>query len=118
MSYSSKRNFQKHVLTDIVFDKYLESLSEKTSTSEVCSSRGLYDLLQILPNSSMSEIKESYKKLILKNHPDKGGSSEIFTKIRRAFTILSDPETRHLYDEYGDNFEGNILIDIYHCKFN
>lgn len=38
--------------------------------------------------------------MALKYHPDKGGNSEIFTKISSAYQILSDPILRSRYDKH------------------
>lgn len=40
-----------------------------------------YKILEVNKQSSLEEIKKSYKKLEVKNHPDKGGDQEIFKKI-------------------------------------
>lgn len=42
-------------------------------------------------------LKEAYKKLVFKNHPDKGGDEEVFQLIQDAFDILSSPDKRQVY---------------------
>jgi len=49
----------------------------------------------------MGQIKKAYRKLAIKNHPDKGGDPEKFKKISVAYDTLSDPEKKELYDKYG-----------------
>jgi DnaJ family protein A protein 2 len=38
----------------------------------------------------------------LKEHPDKGGDPEKFKEITGAYEVLSNPEKRQLYDDYGE----------------
>jgi len=59
----------------------------------------LYKILNISENSSIDEIKKSYRKLSLIHHPDKpGGNEETFKKISNAYSILSDPQKKQDYD--------------------
>jgi len=70
-----------------------------------------YKILEINKSASQDEIKRSYKKLAVKWHPDKNKSSEatsMFKKISEAYTTLSDPEKRNIYDKYGkDGLKNN-----------
>lgn len=53
-----------------------------------------YQLLNETPLSVSTDIKSSYKKLALINHPDKGGSSEKFIELTLAYdTILKYHDT-------------------------
>ncbi|CAB1120802.1 HSP40 [Ectocarpus sp. CCAP 1310/34] len=61
----------------------------------------LYQILGIEKDASENEIKKAYRKLALKNHPDKGGDPEVFKEITMAYEVLSDPEKRKVYDKYG-----------------
>lgn len=45
----------------------------------------LYDLLQVSPGATPTEIKRSFHKLALANHPDKGGHAEDFAAINNAY---------------------------------
>ena len=66
-----------------------------------------YDTLGVSKSATPNEIKKAYRKLALKNHPDKGGDPEVFKKITVAYEVLSDEEKRDLYDKYGkDGLEG------------
>ncbi|OQR91524.1 hypothetical protein ACHHYP_04602 [Achlya hypogyna] len=61
-----------------------------------------YETLGVSKTASEAEIKKAFRKLALKNHPDKGGDPELFKDITVAYEVLSDPEKRELYDQYGE----------------
>lgn len=62
----------------------------------------LYDLLGVSPSANEQELKKGYRKSALKYHPDKPtGDTEKFKEISEAFEILSDPQKREVYDQYG-----------------
>lgn len=65
-----------------------------------------YKTLGIDKNASVEEIKKAYRKLAVKYHPDKGGGKEAeakFKEINEAYQILSDPQKRKAYDQFGHN---------------
>ena len=68
----------------------------------------LYDALSISPTASDADIKKAYRKAALKWHPDKNkdnpNASEKFKEVSQAYEILSDPEKRKVYDQYGLEF--------------
>ncbi|OAR02607.1 hypothetical protein LLEC1_02512 [Akanthomyces lecanii] len=68
----------------------------------------LYDTLGVKPEATQDEIKKGYRKAALKWHPDKNkddpNSSEKFKECSQAYEILSDPEKRKIYDDYGLEF--------------
>jgi DnaJ-class molecular chaperone len=73
-----------------------------------------YDLLGVQKNTPDSQIKKAYRKLALKYHPDKAPEDkkdeyeEKFKKISEAYGVLSDPEKKQLYDQFGkDAVNGN-----------
>jgi len=70
-----------------------------------------YEVLGISKNATAAEIKKAYRKKALQYHPDKnpGDSSaeEKFKKSAEAYEILSDPDKKARYDQFGHSaFEG------------
>lgn len=64
-----------------------------------------YKELGVKKDATGDEIKKAYRKLAMKYHPDhaKGdkAAEERFKKVSEAYAVLSDPEKRKQYDEYG-----------------
>lgn len=60
-----------------------------------------YDTLGVSKSASAEEIKKAYRRLALKYHPDRGGDHGKFTEINEAYQILSDPQKRASYDQFG-----------------
>ena len=78
--------------------------------------RDYYEVLGVPKDASESDIKKAYRKAAMKYHPDKfANSSEAekkdaedkFKEINEAYEILSDPQKKAAYDQYGHAaFEG------------
>ncbi len=68
-----------------------------------------YKILGITKNASQDEIKKAYKKLARKHHPDLNPNDKDaqrrFQEINEANEVLSDPEKRKKYDQYGENWK-------------
>ena len=66
-----------------------------------------YSILGVSKNAKDEEIKKSFRKLAVKYHPDKNpgkDAEEKFKEINEAYEVLSDPEKRRKYDQYGENW--------------
>jgi molecular chaperone DnaJ len=66
--------------------------------------KNYYDILGIQKNASESEIKSAFRKLSKKYHPDvnkEAGAEEKFKEINEAYSVLSDPEKKQMYDTFG-----------------
>ena len=81
----------------------------------------LYDILQVDKNSTAKQIKDSYKKLAFKYHPDKNpDTKDKFQKISEAYDILSNEKKRKNYDLFGydQNISSVNPIELFESLFN
>lgn len=58
----------------------------------------LYATLGLDRNASPEDIKQAYRKMAAKHHPDRGGDTATFQKVQQAYETLSDPQKRQQYD--------------------
>jgi len=64
-----------------------------------------YEILGVPRDASQEQIKEAFRKLAQKYHPDKPtGDAEKFKEVNEAYQVLSSPEKRAQYDRYGSAF--------------
>jgi hypothetical protein len=77
--------------------------------------RRFYDLLEISEDATQKDIKDAYRRLSSRYHPDKqhGKSQDEaeenakrFVDVKTAYECLNDPEKRVIYDESGDDSSG------------
>lgn len=57
-----------------------------------------YSTLGVNRGATADEIKQAYRKLAMKHHPDRGGDPNKFKEIQNAYDTLSDPQRRAEYD--------------------
>jgi len=83
--------------------KLLEHAKKEESKAK---KRDYYKILGLDKNANENDIKKAYKKLAVKWHPDKNNQSEeakklaekTFRDINDAYTVLSDPKKKQMYD--------------------
>lgn len=67
--------------------------------------RDYYEVLGVEKTASAEEIKKAYKKMALKYHPDRNPgdkqAEEKFKEAAEAYSVLSDPQKRQRYDQFG-----------------
>ncbi|ANQ05883.1 DNAJ protein [Plasmodium coatneyi] len=88
--------------------------SDSPEGTPICVDTTYYDILNVKPTATFSEIKTSYYKLALKCHPDKKAddpeAKEKFQKINEAYQVLSDAERRADYNKYGLNATKDMVV--------
>ncbi|HLB26819.1 MAG TPA: DnaJ domain-containing protein, partial [Dehalococcoidia bacterium] len=71
--------------------------------------RDYYEVLGLPRSASEKELKQAYRRLARKYHPDVNpGDAQAearFKEINSAYEVLSDPDKRKKYDRYGERWE-------------
>src|SRR2546421_13026325 len=90
--------------------------------------RDYYEVLGVSRTASIEEIKSAYRKCALKYHPDRNPENKADAEIKfrestEAYSVLSDPQKRQIYDNYGHaglsgqpagvDFNGTIFQDFH-----
>ncbi len=68
------------------------------------SKRDYYDILGVSKSASASDLKSAYRKMALQWHPDRNkdaGAEAKFKEINEAYEVLSNPEKKQKYDQFG-----------------
>ena len=64
-----------------------------------------YEILGVRRDCDDGQLKATYRKLAMKYHPDRNPgdtvAEEKFKEAAEAYNVLSDPQKRSLYDQYG-----------------
>jgi len=67
--------------------------------------RDYYEVLGVDKNASAEDIKKAYRKKAIQYHPDKNPgdkeAEEKFKEAAEAYDVLSDPQKRQRYDQFG-----------------
>lgn len=67
--------------------------------------RDYYEILEVPKSASVEEVKSAYRKLAMKYHPDRNPDNpeaeEKFKEATEAYEVLSDPQKRQRFDQYG-----------------
>lgn len=66
-----------------------------------------YNILKVNKNATDDDLKKSYRRLAMKWHPDKNPNNKKeaeakFKQISEAYDVLSDPQKKAIYDQYGE----------------
>lgn len=85
--------------------------------------RDYYEILEVSKTASVEEVKKAYRKAALKHHPDKNpGDKDAEAKFKEcaeAYEVLSDPDKRARYDQYGhEGLRGTTMHDYSHMDVN
>lgn len=67
--------------------------------------RDYYEVLNVARNASEAEVKQAYRRLAMKHHPDRNPDDQVaeehFKEAKEAYEVLSDSRKRAAYDQFG-----------------
>lgn len=70
-------------------------------------SKDYYKILGVDRNADVQAVKKAYRKRALETHPDSGGNKEEFAEVAEAYEVLSNPEKKQMYEQYGSEAATN-----------
>jgi molecular chaperone DnaJ len=76
-------------------------MSRATAKANPNAKKDLYKVLGVERTASSQEIRKAYFGLAKQHHPDKGGDSEVFKEIQTAHEVLTNEQSRKIYDMTG-----------------
>ncbi|XP_024862083.1 dnaJ homolog subfamily C member 18 isoform X2 [Kryptolebias marmoratus] len=96
---------QQETSSDASDEKKTYTEEQRQSVLRIKNCKDFYEILGVTKNAGDEDLKKAYRKLALKFHPDKNfapGATDAFKAIGNAYAVLSNPEKRQQYDQYGD----------------
>jgi len=63
--------------------------------------RDYYEVLGVGKSANADEVKKAFRKAAIEHHPDRGGNEEKFKELNEAYEVLSNPDKRKRYDQFG-----------------
>ena len=86
--------------------------------------KNYYEVLELSKDATSDEIRKAYKRLACEYHPDRNKSpdaEEKFKEISKAYKVLSEPESKSKYDQFGEEglegFESNFNPSSFFQQF-
>jgi molecular chaperone DnaJ len=74
-------------------------LRQRTTQLDKCMKKDYYLILRLTPEATAEEIRSAYRRLAIERHPDLSGfDSNPFLELQEAYSVLSDPMRRAVYD--------------------
>ncbi len=84
--------------------------------------RDYYEVLGVSKDASADEIKKAYRKKAMQYHPDRNPgdkeAEEKFKEAAEAYDVLSNPDKKARYDQFGHAGMGNQASDFSGMNFN
>lgn len=102
---TTSRNNVNHTSNSGSEDKNNYTEEQRQSVLRIKNCKDFYEILGVPKNASEEDLKKAYRKLALKFHPDKNcapGATDAFKAIGNAYAVLSNPDKRQQYDQFGD----------------
>jgi len=81
------------------------AVPRRVYTAKPVTQRDYYVILEVSQTASGDEIKQAYRALAMRYHPDRNpddpAAEDAFKEASEAYAVLSDPDKRHRYDRHG-----------------